>query len=488
MEKEHSINSETLLNPGYLLSVEIGDERQIIEILNDELRALGQKIPDWKNPQGNRNFNGFIGGHPVSLNQLHLNRLLESPKDFLVCEKSDGVRFIFIGTKTGDCYLHGRKMASEGEEEKQYFKIDLKIPTFDGTIGALSQGSDFDYVEYIFDGELVIDSYNEKRGADTRVRKRIKYLIFDTLLYKKELAINQNYVTRLVYAKEFLYDFKMRKSLMKKIKPAQLNGNHNTTSSHNLGIKVYLKDFFDVERTEEVFKQLIPNLAHKNDGLIFTRISAKYLTDRNEEILKWKPPHLNTIDFLVVKNPKFNNRKYGDTLKNRVFDLYVRIRNGEGSFDIFFDFLFVTKEEFDKINGEIRRKTLEKSEVTSLGVIAECSFFRDTINEEFQIIYDVEAREGSQNIILSIFKLAYIEQNEKLGYQPFESRMNERISNSFKGCWKFNHFRLDKEAANSLTTAKNITESIDENITQENLLKQIIGLRARPKIGVKGPK
>jgi hypothetical protein len=46
---------------------------------------------------------------------------------------------------------------------------------------------------------------------------------------------------------------------------------------------------------------------HENDGLIFTKVDSPYKPGRDFNIVKWKPPHLNTIDFLMVPNEKFDN-------------------------------------------------------------------------------------------------------------------------------------------------------------------------------------
>ncbi len=46
-------------------------------------------------------------------------------------------------------------------------------------------------------------------------------------------------------------------------------------------------------------------LCHKNDGIIFSRISSPYKVGKNVNFLKWKPASLNSIDFLLVPNKKF---------------------------------------------------------------------------------------------------------------------------------------------------------------------------------------
>jgi mRNA guanylyltransferase len=54
-----------------------------------------------------------------------------------------------------------------------------------------------------------------------------------------------------------------------------------------------------VQDVQAVFDHIIPKLMHGNDGLIFTMNACPYYPGTCQEILKWKPKSLNTIDFDV---------------------------------------------------------------------------------------------------------------------------------------------------------------------------------------------
>lgn len=69
-------------------------------------------------------------------------------------------------------------------------------------------------------------------------------------------------------------------------------------------VNIYQKDVFEIWQTPYLFKMIDPKsgvLLHENDGLIFTTDACPYYPGTCEEIVKWKPSHLNTIDFELKK-------------------------------------------------------------------------------------------------------------------------------------------------------------------------------------------
>lgn len=58
-----------------------------------------------------------------------------------------------------------------------------------------------------------------------------------------------------------------------------------------------MKEMFNVWDAKELMTKVVPRLEHENDGLIFTADACPYYAGTCEQIFKWKPLHLNSIDF-----------------------------------------------------------------------------------------------------------------------------------------------------------------------------------------------
>lgn len=89
-----------------------------------------------------------------------------------------------------------------------------------------------------------------------------------------------------------------------------------------------MKDVFEVWQTPHLFKLIDHStgiLLHENDGLIFTVDQCPYYSGTCTEIMKWKPPHMNTIDFQLIEGIKIGEEKlWGLCVMGEVlFDFYV---------------------------------------------------------------------------------------------------------------------------------------------------------------------
>lgn len=61
---------------------------------------------------------------------------------------------------------------------------------------------------------------------------------------------------------------------------------------------IRMKDFWDITQARSLLgEKFAKNLSHEPDGLIFQPSKDPYVPGRCDEVLKWKPANLNSIDF-----------------------------------------------------------------------------------------------------------------------------------------------------------------------------------------------
>lgn len=100
---------------------------------------------------------------------------------------------------------------------------------------------------------------------------------------------------------------------------------------------IVIKEYYFSNKLEDLyskFKEITSNLDSKiYDGVILVKSQENYI---NSSPLKWKPVEMNTIDFLIKKNPNLN------------FDLYVGSK--EGLF--LFTSTIVSKKDYDTYKDE----------------------------------------------------------------------------------------------------------------------------------------
>ena len=385
------------------------------------------------------------------------------------------MRFILLILNNGECYLHGRI-----EEVKQFYFCNVDIPII---LSESFQNEDkitIPCITHVFDGELVIDKYEIEDELIKEEKIYYEYLIFDTLMSNKISVAHFDYLKRLVYAKDFLLDIENIKNFCKKKYKTNWKVPLNEELYNKPKIKLKLKDFFELNHLDYLLENVINIMPHKNDGVIFTKVSAPYKSFKNENIIKWKPPNQLTIDFLIFPNDNFN-RIFDEEFKERVVDLYVLgVDEHKDSEKVLFDYMFVSREFYKELKEEIRKKKLENNGGPVYGIIAECKFDKDIINLPMK------------KILLSLSDYDDLEEYElieKVIDYSFFSQIDKKIDlmitivnyykdSDFKGNWAFDRWRKDKSNPNYIDTAKNILLTISENIQQKtliNILKENLG-------------
>ena len=452
MEKSSNY-TEFLLNPGKLES----DEKNRL-FLCGKLNNLYSSMTSKSNKNGNSEENKFIGAHPISLDRTNMINL--TLNKYLLCEKTDGVRYFLIILNNGKVYLHGRNLKKNAEDqyknELQFFLANIKIP-----INFIDTNSEL-RIKYLFDGELVLDTYG------TNIQ--IKFLIFDTLLFDYGEVVNYYYKQRLECSRKFLSFYKMSKRLLKADR--SINNNLLPYDNSSFLIKISLKDFFEIEDCGFLLHEYLKGLPHKQDGLVLTKIDSAYKPGRNADILKWKEASQQTIDFLMVNNEYFNSNKVlNGRFANRILDIYLIGYNKEfnTSERVLFDFMIVDEEKYEKVSNEIQ-KLQAVSETTVFGIIAECKFNKIIDNNFIRSVYN----ENPTNFVNFLRGKACFNQENNQNYQnAFEKNLIFYVENKFCGGWEVYGWRFDKSDPNAFETGTSIMIGIRNPIDKNELIQYV---------------
>jgi hypothetical protein len=191
----------------------------------------------------------FPGSQPVSLTRRNLDTLRRIP--YVVCEKSDGERHMLL-IFNRETYIIDRMF--------NIYRVQVAFPSLESTS--------------LLDGELIVD-----RADGDKSPGRVRYLVYDAVkVCGKDVS------------KETLL-YRLRSAFLELIKPRKSNPSD--------AFAVYVKDFFDVRHSSSIVFPYGCRLPHECDGLIFTPADDPYKPGTCQRLLKWKPAHLNTVDFVI---------------------------------------------------------------------------------------------------------------------------------------------------------------------------------------------
>lgn len=281
--------------------------------LLDELRSLFEL---------QESIDEFIGSHPVAL--LHDNMQLLLTEDYLVCEKTDGIRLmLFVFERV--VYLYDRKNI--------FYRTDH---VFVGT----------DPFTFLFDGEMYLED------------EKYVFAMFDCLIYDTKVVTECNLNERLGYC------FKFARAVAK---GAILRKNDSPYKK----FQIIGKEMFKSYAFPEILKG-IPHLQHENDGLIFTPVHEPYKLNSRSTILKWKPPHLNTVDFVIKRSDDASGIYELRCVVSE--DQTQSIEKGQfGVNSVIFDYYFAEDNNDNDIDGKIGEFSYDSNgesiDLTDLNVV-----------------------------------------------------------------------------------------------------------------------
>lgn len=329
-----------------------------------------------------RNSLGFPGAQPVSFAARHKLELLK--QDYYVCEKSDGIRCLMYLTSEGPhelVYLIDRK--------NDYYHIrDMHFPLSSDVRGHHS-GT-------LVDGELVNEAMPD--GST-----QLKYLVFDCLVLDGNSLMHRTLDKRLAYFRDNVFE------------PYQALYKEFPQEKQYCPFDVEFKNQSLSYGVEMVFREILPNLPHGYDGLIFTCRNSAYQFGTDQHILKWKPANENSVDFRLH-----------------------------------FEWPLIDPESDDlDENGELTP-------------------FPD---------YSAKPRSnllvGMGNKTADHYGTMFIEEQEWEDMKGMEEPLDDRIVECYlddQNRWRFMRFRDDKMEPNHISTVESVMESIQDRVSQEDLI------------------
>lgn len=194
----------------------------------------------WRLPEGCRD-NWFPGPQPISIERRHFPLLKKS--EYLVCEKTDGVRHFLA--------------AFDDAGEK---KVALVNRSFAATYHKYTLPKDT-----LLDGELVTRTSDQK----------LVFLVHDAVMIRGESLIDLPLTERLDKARALCRTILSKTPFVTMVKT--------------------MYSLTDIAKLDEE-KHFV------TDGLIFTPVNEPIRTGTHETLFKWKPREHITIDFLIKRN------------------------------------------------------------------------------------------------------------------------------------------------------------------------------------------
>jgi mRNA guanylyltransferase len=342
-----------------------------------------------------RNSDRFPGAQPVSFAARHIEELQK--QDYYVCEKSDGVRCLVYLTHEG---------LPDGTEKEITYLIDRKNDYYwvEGLHFPLPDDEVKFHRDTLIDGELVNDRLPD--GSITT-----KYLVFDCLALSNRPLMPRPLDKRLAYFGEHVY------------KPyTELYDKYPEEKSYR-PFEVKFKEMHKAYGIEEIFRVILPRLAHGNDGLIFTCRTTPYKCGTDPHILKWKPADENSVDFRLI-------------LEFPLCDL----------------------------DSEDERRGAKAP-------------YPDWTARPLAHLY-VQG-DGSQAVL---YGQLHLEQPEWIALKARDEPLDERVIECYQDSqhrWRFMRFRDDKRDANHISVVENVLESIQDRISEDDLIAAQDAIRSK---------
>ncbi|XP_049293058.1 mRNA-capping enzyme [Anopheles funestus] len=242
-----------------------GVPKESVKLVKDE--PLIMKLQDQVRTMCGSKLQGFAGAQPVSMDKRNIRYLTEMP--YRVSWKADGTRYMMLILREGELYFFDR--------DNSVFAVEgLRFPSLADPRRHITNT--------LVDGEMVIDIIGQQRIP--------RYLVYDIIYLNGREVRKQPFCQQRINL--------IRTELIEARRRATEQGKLDR-SKEPFGVR--LKDFWDITKAQSLlgpkFKE---QLSHEPDGLIFQPSLDPYESGVCPRVLKWKPHHMNSIDFrLMIK-------------------------------------------------------------------------------------------------------------------------------------------------------------------------------------------
>uniref|UniRef100_G1NLN0 mRNA-capping enzyme n=1 Tax=Meleagris gallopavo TaxID=9103 RepID=G1NLN0_MELGA len=290
---------------------------------------------------------GFPGAQPVSMDKQNIKFLEQKP--YKVSWKADGTRYMMLIDGKNEVYMIDRDNSIFHVANLEFpFRKDLRMHL----------------TNTLLDGEMIVDKVNGQVVP--------RYLIYDIIKFNGQPVGDCDFNVRLsCIEKEIIFP------RHEKMKTGHIDKAQEPFSVRN-------KPFFDIYASRKLLEgSFAREVSHEVDGLIF-QPTGKYKPGRCDDILKWKPPSLNSVDFRL----KITRIGGEGLLTQNVGLLYV------GNFDRPFAQIKVTKElkqydnkiiecKFENNSWVFMRQRIDKSFPNAYSTaMAVCNSIQNPVTKE----------------------------------------------------------------------------------------------------------
>lgn len=250
----------------------------------EQIQYLKQRVRELVGNHGPSPNDYFPGAQVVSLDRSNMNLFCTIP--YKVTWKADGVRYMMLILGEAGVFLVDRKF--------EFYNVSPVW--FPRNVANAKTNTPLVSIDHtLIDGEMCLDE--DAPGVLTP-----RFYVFDLMAFNGRLYAGCPLSTRLEQIRELIT---RRKNIRV---PPGLRARYG-----NEPFAIRAKNFYSLAETGNVLHKLAPNLAHEMDGLVFTPEPVPYKRGQTDELLKWKPAELNTIDFLAVAKRRAFGKSTKDT-------------------------------------------------------------------------------------------------------------------------------------------------------------------------------